>query len=92
MTTFRTQAEKAAGHYDEVHASDLHIDLCEAFLSGVEWAISYITEREPTDAELVDLWWTSCKGGWAVPEDVMVEFGRAVLARASQRDQEKLDD
>jgi hypothetical protein len=39
-------------------------------------------EPEITDAELIDLWWTNCADEWAVPEWVMVTFGRAVIASA----------
>ena len=62
-----------------------------AFLGGAEWGREHALAQEPTDAALVDLWWSICNDEWAVPEDVMVAFGRAVLstARAARRDKEK---
>lgn len=37
-----------------------------------------------TDAALVDLYWSAAGDGWAIPEAVMVKFGRAVLAAQEQ--------
>lgn len=33
---------------------------------------------EPTDAELVDLYWKTTVDDWAIPDHVMVAYGRAV--------------
>ena len=38
-----------------------------------------ISRQAISDQRLVDLWWTTCDGEWAVPDDVMVRFGRAAI-------------
>lgn len=37
--------------------------------------------QKPTEEAIIDQWWTSCDDEWAVPESVMVQFARDVLAR-----------
>jgi hypothetical protein len=33
----------------------------------------------PSDAAIVDQWWTSCEDVWAIPEELMIRFARDVL-------------
>lgn len=50
--------------------------------AALEAALRTSPSREKaTDADLIDQWWTSCDDVWAVPEEVMVRFGRDVLGR-----------
>jgi hypothetical protein len=37
-----------------------------------------------TDEALIDLWWTTCGDSWAIPDDLMVKFGRAAAALAAR--------
>ena len=39
---------------------------------------------EVSDAELVDLWWETCSDEWAIPDHLMVEFGRAAISVAGK--------
>jgi hypothetical protein len=48
----------------------------EGYVAGV------LSQPEPaaiTNAHLIDLWWATCKDEWALPDELMVKFGRAVL-------------
>jgi hypothetical protein len=54
--------------------------------AGSVWSEGYVagvlSQPEPaaiTNAHLIDLWWATCKDEWALPDELMVKFGRAVL-------------
>lgn len=36
-----------------------------------------------SDERLIDLWWEICDDVWAVPEELMVKFGRAAILAAA---------
>ena len=46
----------------------------------LETPVSPVTREVLTDDQLIELWWQTCGDEWAIPDWLMVKFGRAVLS------------